>query len=269
MSRLRKRLTQRQKEGRKAFVAYLTAGDPHLDELPGLVAALIHGGVDVIELGIPFSDPLADGPTNQRAAERALASGTTLTAILEKIKALRAVDDETPIVVFSYLNPIYQMGYEAFARKARDAGADGVLIVDLPPEEAEDYRSKMQDVGLDTIFLASPTSDGKRLRLVNQLSSGFVYYVSRTGVTGVQSELSESLGSEMKLVRQSVQKPVMVGFGISTAEQAIAAAQMGDGIIIGSAIVKLIEEGQSPAARREKVFGFAQKIRTALDRHFA
>lgn len=268
MSRLQQRIRERQLEGRKTFVAYITAGDPRLEETPELVAALIHGGVDVIELGIPFSDPLADGPVNQRAAERALAQGVSLAKILGCIQTIRAVDAQTPLVIFSYLNPILQMGYESFAKRAKEAGADGVLVVDLPPEEADDFRGPMRKAGLDTIFLASPTSDVERLRQVNLQSSGFVYYVSRTGVTGMQSQLSESLAAEMQQVRREVQKPVMVGFGIAKPSQAVEAAQLGDGIIIGSALVKLIEEGASAAVRREKVYQFARGVREALDKAF-
>lgn len=269
MSRLQKRLRERQLEGRKSFVAYICAGDPRLEETPALVAALIHGGVDVIELGIPFSDPLADGPVNQRAAERALAAGASLPKILDRVQEIRAVDSATPLVIFSYLNPILQMGYENFAKRAAAAGADGVLVVDLPPEEADAFRGPMRKAGLDTIFLASPTSDAERLRQVNLQSSGFVYYVSRTGVTGVQRELSSSLESEMKLVRREVEKPVMVGFGIATPAQAAAAAALGDGIVIGSALVKLVEEGKSPAERRDRVYHFAAQVRKALDEAYS
>ena len=265
MSRLEKRLQQRAAEKRKSFVAYITAGDPHLDETVDLVLALGRSGVDVVELGVPFSDPLADGPTNQRAAERALASGTDLQGILKVVAKIRQKDAELPIVLFSYVNPMFHMGFETFAQAAAAAGVDGVLTVDLPPEEASSYRSILHTAGLDTIFLASPTSDRKRLQLVQQQSSGFVYYVSRTGVTGVQQELSQSLESEMAVVRSEVKLPIMVGFGIATPEQAVTVSRMGDGIIIGSAIVRLIEEAPTPAARLQSVSDFANSIRRALD----
>jgi tryptophan synthase alpha chain len=269
MSRLQKVIRSRQEEGKKAFVAYITAGDPSLKETMNLAQALAQSGVDIIELGVPFSDPLADGPTNQRAAERALASGTSLQKILDEVMEFRKKNDHTPIVIFSYLNPIYRMGFENFAQRAQAVGADGVLIVDFPPEEADAYRRTMQASGLDTVFLASPTSDEKRLQHVDDKSSGFVYYVSRTGVTGMQSELSQSLGQEMTLVKRFVKKPVMVGFGISNPEQAVAAAKLGDGIIIGSAIVKVIEEGADANARLQGVRQFASGIRAALDRAFS
>ncbi len=268
MSRLQKRLQQRKLEGRKSFVAYLTAGDPRLEETPALVAALIHGGVDVIELGIPFSDPLADGPVNQRAAERALAAGASLSKILEMVKSIRAVDAEIPLLIFSYLNPILQMGFDEFGKRAAAVGIDGVLVVDLPPEEADSFRHEMRMSGLDTIFLASPTSDLERLRQVNIQSSGFVYYVSRMGVTGMQSQLSDTLEAEMRLVRREVQKPIMLGFGITNGAQAVSAAALADGIIIGSAIVKLIEDGRNSQERRDLIFHFAAEVRRALDEAF-
>ncbi len=264
MTRIGRAIELRAKERRKSFVAYITAGDPHIDETIDLVTALAEAGVDIIELGVPFSDPLADGPTNQKAAERALAAGTDLKKILAAVRTLRERKVEVPLVLFSYLNPIFRMGYEQFAKEAAAAGVDGVLTVDLPPEEASEYRTVMQKAGLDTIFLASPTSDAKRLALVGKESSGFVYYVSRTGVTGAQKEISESLGQEMDLVRKEVKLPIMVGFGISTPEQAQKISAMGDGIIIGSAIVRLIEEAESPADRIAKVKAFAQSIRTVL-----
>ncbi len=268
MSRLQKTIQSRQEAGQKTFVAYITAGDPNLTETTAIGLALAESGVDIIELGVPFSDPLADGPTNQRAAERALASGTNLLKILDEVAAFRRKNSHTPLVIFSYLNPIYRMGFETFASKAKAAGVDGVLIVDFPPEEADAYRQLMHAAGLDTVFLASPTSDAGRLKHVDEQSSGFVYYVSRTGVTGMQSQLSQSLGNEMELVKRFVKKPVMVGFGISDAEQAVAAARLGDGIIIGSAIVKIIEDAADNSARLASVRSFSKAIREALDSHY-
>lgn len=265
MSRLQKRLQQRKAEGRKAFVAYITAGDPSLAVTKDLVLDLARAGVDVIELGVPFSDPLADGPVNQRAAERALAAGTDLAGILQTVAEIRKQDQDIPLVLFSYLNPIFRMGFSTFAAQAAELGVDGVLTVDLPPEEADDYRREIQARGLDTVFLASPTSDEERLRVVNQQSSGFVYYVSRTGVTGVQAELSQSLEVEVQTVRKLVDKPIMVGFGISTPEQAATVGRLADGIIIGSALVKLIEESSDSQQRLARVTAFAQSIRKALD----
>ena len=265
MSRLKNTIEARNAKGQKSFVAYLTAGDPDLEATPALVYALVKGGADIIELGIPFSDPLADGPVNQRAAERALLKGVSLAKILEAVPKIRALCPTTPLVVFSYMNPIYAMGFERFAEKAKAASVDGVLVVDLPPEESLEYRRILKAQGLDTIFLASPTSNVERLTLVDQCSSGFVYYVSRTGVTGAQTSISQSLGSEMDLVRKTVKKPVMVGFGVSNAAQAAEISAKADGVIIGSAIVKLIENAKSANDAARELEAFARGIRQALD----
>ncbi len=266
MSRLTKVIAARKSKGQKCFVAYLTAGDPDLKATPELVRALVKGGADIIELGIPFSDPLADGPVNQRASERALAKGVSLGRILEGVQDIRKLCPDTPLVVFSYMNPIFAMGFENFAARAVEAGLDGVLVVDLPPEESHDYRQILQGKGLDTIFLASPTSNVERLALVDQCSTGFVYYVSRTGVTGARPSLSPSLQAELEVLRKSVKKPVMVGFGVSNAAQASEISAAADGVIIGSAIVKLIEDAQSVPEASQVLEEFARTIRSGLDR---
>jgi tryptophan synthase alpha chain len=263
MNRLTATIESRLKAGRKCFIAYLTAGDPNLEKTQDYVEALVKGGADIIELGIPFSDPLADGPVNQRAAERALRQGTSLAQILSIIPALRKRLPHVPLVIFSYMNPIFAFGFEAFAREAQTSGADAVLVVDLPPEESLQYRRVLHNHGLETIFLASPTSSEERLRLVDQSSSGFVYYVSRTGVTGARSSLSDTLRSELLQVRKFSKLPIMVGFGISTPEQAKQASIDADGVIVGSAIVNLIEEGREVEKRLE---AFAKSIRESLDR---
>ncbi|RZA26210.1 MAG: tryptophan synthase subunit alpha [Proteobacteria bacterium] len=262
MSRLTATIEKRLKAKQKCFVAYLTAGDPDLQKTVDYVEALAKGGADIIELGIPFSDPLADGPVNQRAAERALLKGVSLTKILEIIPAIREKAPDVPLVIFSYMNPIFAMGFENFARQAEASGADAVLVVDLPPEESLEYRKILQKHKLDTIFLASPTSNEERLKIVDQSSSGFVYYVSRTGVTGAQTSLSTTLHKELKEVRRFSQLPIMVGFGISNAQQAKEAAADADGVIVGSAIVKIIEEGKEVEKRLE---AFAKGIRESLD----
>jgi tryptophan synthase alpha chain len=265
MSRLEKTIAARKAKGQKSFVAYLTAGDPDLESTAALVHSLVRGGADIIELGIPFSDPLADGPVNQRAAERALLKGVSLSKILAAVPDIRALCPETPLVVFSYMNPIYAMGFENFAKTAKEAGIDAVLVVDLPPEESVSYRKILNAQGLDTVFLASPTSDQSRLALVDSCSSGFVYYVSRTGVTGAQSQISKSLQRELALVKKTVKKPVMVGFGVSNAAQAKEISAQADGVIIGSAIVKLIEAAKSTADAAQSLEAFAQEIRRGLD----
>ncbi len=264
MSRLKKTIEARLNKKQKSFVAYLTAGDPDLRATPRYVEALVKGGADIIELGIPFSDPLADGPVNQRAAERALAQKVSLKKILEIIPDIRSLCPDVPLVIFSYMNPIYAMGFENFAKSARAADVDAVLVVDLPPEESFEYRKILHTNKLDTVFLASPTSDENRLRIVDQNSSGFIYYVSRTGVTGEQVKVSQSLSQELKVLRGITKHPIMVGFGISNAEQAKEIARDADGVIVGSAIVRLIEEGKEVEQRLKE---FAEAIRKGLDQN--
>ena len=222
-------------------------------------------GVDIIELGVPFSDPLADGPTNQKAAERALASGTSLKGIFELVKTMRSEGLKTPIVLFSYLNPIFAMGYEAFAKACSESGVDGALVLDLPPEEASDYLGFMRASKIDTVFLASPTTSEKRLSLINQKSTGFVYYVSRTGVTGAKSDISETLDQEMITVRDHFTKPLVVGFGISNGDQARQISKMGDGIVIGSAIVKMLENYHNDSKTIDKMTDFVSGISKSLN----
>ena len=265
MSRLAKVIQARTDKNQKCFVAYLTAGDPDLEATPRLVQSLVKGGADIIELGVPFSDPLADGPVNQRAAERALLKGVSLSKILATVPKIRQLCPDTPLVIFSYMNPIFAMGFEGFAKTAKAAGIDGVLVVDLPPEESLEYRNILQGEGLDTIFLASPTSNAERLALVDSSSSGFVYYVSRTGVTGAQSSISESLQRELVLVQKTIKKPVMVGFGVSNAQQAAEISQKAHGVIIGSAIVRTIEVSKNAEDAGQELERFARSIRSALD----
>jgi tryptophan synthase alpha chain len=232
-------------EKRAAFIPYLTAGDPDLKLSAELLAALVAGGADIIELGVPFSDPLADGPVIQRAAVRALEAGTTLSRILELVSAQR---DRlgVPIVLFSYFNPIHARGVEAFADQARSSGVDGLLCLDVPPEEAQsELIPAMRDKGIDTIFLLSPTSTKERIKRAAAASTGFVYYVSRTGVTGVKEELPDELLREAKRLRRRVRLPLAVGFGISTPEQVEAVSKVADGVVVGSALVRIVEESHS------------------------
>ncbi len=229
-------------ERRTAFIPYLTAGDPDLDTTAELLGVLVQGGAVLIELGVPFSDPIADGPVNQRAAVRALASGTTLSSVLELVARHR---DRlgVPIVLFTYFNPIHARGIEAFADQASTSGVDGVLCVDLPPDEAgEEFMPVLRDRDIDTVFLIAPTSTRERIRVVGAASSGFVYYVSRTGVTGVRESLAPELLREAKRLRRRLALPLAVGFGISTPEQVKAVAGVADGVVVGSALVRLVEE---------------------------
>jgi len=237
-------------EKRAAFIPFLMAGDPDLGSTPELLRALAAAGADLIELGIPFSDPIADGPVNQRSATRALAAGTTVAGILEAVASVRD-DLGAPVVLFSYFNPIRARGLELFAEQAAASGVDGVLCVDLPPEEAEEgYLPALGKNDLDAIFLLAPTSTTERMKRVGEVSSGFVYYVSRTGVTGERELLTKTLPKEVKRVRRKVKLPVAVGFGISTPEQVAAVGELADGVVVGSALVRVVEEGGPDLAKR-------------------
>jgi tryptophan synthase alpha chain len=227
---------------RAAFVPYLTAGDPDLATTARLVTALVAGGADVIELGVPFSDPIADGPVNQRAAMRALAAGTTLDGILATVAGLRERGVEVPIVLFTYFNPIHVRGLDVFAARARAAGIDGVLCVDLPPEEGRELAAALVAREIDPIFLLAPTSNAGRIAAVAERARGFVYYVSRTGVTGERATLPAELAAEVRRLRRRVGLPVAVGFGISTPEQVAAVGALADGVVVGSALVRTVEE---------------------------
>lgn len=235
-------------EKRAAFIPYITAGDPDLETSAELLGVLADSGADIIELGVPFSDPIADGIVNQRAATRALASGTTLPGILELVS--RARDRVgVPIVLFTYFNPLHARGLELFAEQASSSGVDGVLCVDLPPAEAAaDYLPALRSSGIDTVFLLSPTSDRRRILEVEEASTGFVYYVSRAGVTGTRSELPPDLLKEVKRLRRKVSLPLAVGFGISNPEQARAVGKVADGVVVGSALVRVIEENAGSSA---------------------
>jgi tryptophan synthase alpha chain len=227
---------------RKALIAYITAGDPTPERTPELVAALERGGADLIELGVPFSDPIADGPVIQRGADRALKAGTNVHKVLDMAKKIRETS-EIPLLLFTYLNPVLRYGLDALARDAKAAGIDGCLLTDVSVEEAEPYVAAMRKSGLDTVFLGAPTSTPERLKLVAEYSTGFVYLVSRTGVTGEQSSLSNTVAPLIDSMRAITKLPLAVGFGISTPEQARDVAQLADGVVVGSAFVRLIEQG--------------------------
>lgn len=244
MTRIQKLFERTRAEGRAAFIAYLTAGDPTPEQTPEIAATLVRAGVDLIELGVPFSDPVADGPVIQRASARALNAGTTLPKVLDIARQIRATS-EVPLMLFTYLNPALHYGFARLAQDAKAAGIDGVLLTDLSVEEAAPYMQPLRDAGLDTIFLVAPTSTERRLKLVSEFSTGFVYLVSRTGVTGEQVALSESLGSLIDKTRAVTELPLAAGFGISTPEQAKTVARMADGVVVGSAIVRQIEQDLS------------------------
>ena len=233
---------------RAAFIPFLMAGDPSPAATLDLIGALVAGGADVLELGVPFSDPIADGPVNQRAAARALASGTTLAAVLDLVARTR-LRHEVPVVLFTYFNPVLAMGVAEFATRASESGVDGVLCLDLPPEEAAPgFVGALGDAGLDPVFLLAPTSTAARMKAVGKLARGFVYYVSRTGVTGARETLAPELARELAAVRRRVRHPLAVGFGISTPEQVARVGALADGVVVGSALVRLVEEHGAGAA---------------------
>lgn len=268
-SRIAKRFEALRQAGELGLVAYVTAGDPSLDATERIVLALAEAGADVVELGVPFSDPLADGPTIQRASERALRSGTTLAGVLGLVKKLRA-HTEVPLVLFSYYNPVLQMGIEKFAAAAADAGADGVLVTDLTPEEGADFRRVVRARGLDTIFLAAPTSTDARLKLLADASSGFLYVISRTGVTGAKDALPDDLPALLRRVRAVTSLPIAVGFGISLPGHVSVLGGLADAAVVGSALVAEIERAGSPeaaaAAVAEKVRALKQAGRKGMSR---
>jgi tryptophan synthase alpha chain len=249
--------------GERALMPYIMAGDPSLAETERLVIEAERRGADVIELGVPFSDPLADGPVIQRADVRALAAGTTLPRVLEMVASLRA-KVRLPLVLMTYYNPILAFGLKAFARTAVDAGADGVIVPDLPHEEAEPLRAETEPAGLDMILLVAPTSTPARVKAIARLSRGFIYVVSLTGVTGARRELPPDLGAQIRTLRLVTTKPVCVGFGVSTPEQVAAVGRLADGVIVGSAIVRAIEEHGATSALVEKVGDFIASLKAPL-----
>jgi len=241
MSGIGDAFTRCRREGRKAFVAFLTAGDPSLERTVELAWEMAASGVDVLELGVPFSDPLADGPVIQRASERALRRGTTLERVLGAARAIRA-RSTLPLLLFTYFNPLLRYGLDRLAREARDAGVDGVLVTDLPPEEAGAWIAEAREAGLDTVFLAAPTSSDDRLALVSEASRGFVYAVSRTGVTGESEALPEDAALLAGRLKALTEAPVALGFGIANPAQVAAAAALADGVVVGSALVRFLED---------------------------
>jgi tryptophan synthase alpha chain len=260
-------------EGRAAFIPFLMAGDPDLGATAELLDALVAGGADLIELGVPFSDPIADGPINQRAAVRALAAGTKLSGILELVARHRERLG-VPIVLFTYFNPVHARGVSRFAEQAAASGVDGVLCVDLPPEEgAGELVPALRERGVDSIFLLAPTSTRERVARVAAVSSGFIYYVSRTGVTGERGELAGELVRDVKRLRRKVAQPLAVGFGISRPEQVASVAAVADGVVVGSALVRLVEElGSGPglaAALEERVRELAAPLACRPERRRA
>lgn len=250
--------------GNKALVAFFTAGDPDMSASKEIFSVIEKNGADIIEIGVPFSDPLADGPVIQASAHRSLKNGTTLKKIIQLVKDIRS-QSQLPIVLMSSFNPIFVYGQKAFVEDAVNAGVDGVILPDLPPEEAEEFLGFANEKKLDMIFLLAPTSTPDRVQRIGAVSKGFIYYVSLTGTTGTKEALSKNLGEKVSAIKGNVKLPVLVGFGISGPEQAREAAQYSDGVIIGSAIVKLIESHSNPVERNQKIAEFISGIKKALN----
>jgi tryptophan synthase alpha chain len=269
-TRISKRFAELREKGDLGVVAYITAGDPSLDVTQKFVVALAEAGADVIELGVPFSDPLADGPTIQRASERALKSGTTLASVIALVRRIRESNSaakEVPLILFSYYNPMLQMGLEKFAAAASGAGADGVLATDLTPEESHDYRRALSAHHLDTIFLGAPTSTDERLTKIAAVSSGFLYLISRTGVTGAKDALPDDLPALVRRTRAVTQLPIAVGFGISLPGHVSVLGGLADAAVVGSALVSEIEQAtasnpRSPAAIDAAAAALGERVRS-------
>ncbi|GFO61274.1 tryptophan synthase alpha chain [Geomonas silvestris] len=262
MSRIEKKFAELKGRGEKALVTFITAGDPDLATTEEVVLELERAGCDLIELGVPFSDPMADGPTIQLSSERALAAGTTLPGILEMVARLRS-RTQIPIVLMGYFNPIFAYGAERFAADAVKAGVDGLLVVDLPPEEAAELQVATDANGLDFIFLLTPTSDPSRVATVSRLGRGFIYYVSVAGVTGARSQVADTLADRVASVRSELELPMVVGFGISTPEQAAQVASVADGVVVGSALVKYFERFKGAELLRE-LSGFVASLKKGV-----
>jgi len=265
VSRIERAFKRAGRRRRAAFVPYITAGDPSLDRSLDVALALERAGADVLELGVPFSDPIADGPTNQRAAERALTAGTTLTGVLELVHELRAASD-VAIVLFTYANPVVRFGIERFAEHAAAAGVDGVLFTDVPAEEMPRFRGALRSARLDPIMLVTPTSDRARMKAAARLGCGFLYLVSRTGVTGARGDLDDELAGNVEAARRASKLPVAVGFGISSPAQVAQVAAIADGVVVGSAIVNQIADEGDTDRLASRVEAFAAPLAQACRR---
>ncbi|KRG75441.1 tryptophan synthase alpha chain [Stenotrophomonas ginsengisoli] len=262
-SRIDARFAQLRAQGRKALIPFITAGDPSLEATVPVMHALAAAGADVIELGVPFSDPMADGPTIQRSSERALARGAGMRFVLEAVAQFRRTDDTTPVVLMGYLNPVEIRGAEAFADAALAAGVDGVLLVDLPPEEAADLQAAFARTGLSLVLLASPTTPASRIQRLCDDAAGYLYYVSFNGVTGASERLDlQAAGTRLRQLRQACRVPVVAGFGIKDAASAAAMAVDADGVVVGSALVAALAEAADPVAAAGQ---FLAPLRQALD----
>jgi tryptophan synthase alpha chain len=260
MSRIAQLFTDLKQRNKKGLIAYITAGDPSPDRTPALVEALVRGGADLIELGVPFSDPVADGPVIQRAGQRALAAGTSLKRVLRIASEIRAAS-EVPILLFTYLNPVVRYGFDRLARDAKACGIDGCLLIDAGIEEAGEYVATMRAHGLDTVFLAAPTSTPQRLKRIAEYSSGFIYLVSRTGVTGERLSLSAQVGPLVDAVRAVTTLPLAVGFGVSRPEHVAELGSQVEAVVVGSAIVRMIERNVDNPSLELQLESFVRELK--------
>ncbi|GAB2784339.1 tryptophan synthase subunit alpha [Halomonas shantousis] len=268
MNRIDQRFAALKEQGRTALIPYITAGDPAPEHTVGFMHALVEAGADVLELGVPFSDPMADGPVIQKACERALAHGTRLSHVLDMVREFRTRDGETPIVLMGYLNPIERMGYQAFADMARDVGVDGVLVVDMPPEETGEVAERFKASGLQSIFLVAPTTSPARAATICAHGEGYLYYVSLKGVTGAATTLDvDAVDRQLKGLRELTSLPLCVGFGIRDGQSAAAVGQVADGVIVGSALVgRIAEHANAPERIPGELKAVLGEMREALDR---
>ena len=266
MSLIGKRFEERLAAGRKVLIPYITAGDPNPAVSVPLMHRMVLAGADIIELGVPFSDPMAEGPVIQKAMERSLEQGTSIEQVLAMVAEFRQSDTQTPVVLMGYLNPVEVMGYECFAEKAAAAGVDGILTVDIPPEEADDYIKAMKNKGLDCIFLIAPTTNEKRMAKISHAGGGFIYYVSVKGVTGAGHLNTDEVSDKVELIKSVSDLPVGVGFGINDADSARRVASVADAVVVGSAIVRRIEENVADSGKIEtEISEFLQQLRSAID----
>ncbi len=265
MNRIDARFAQLRSRGRKALVPFITAGDPSKEAAVPVMHALVAAGADVIELGVPFSDPMADGPTIQRSSERALARGAGLSFVFDAVREFRLRDAETPVVLMGYLNPVEIRGYARFAEEAAASGVDGVLLVDLPPEEADDLRIALVENGLSLILLASPTTPDARMDLLCRDAQGYLYYVSYAGVTGADRLDTGDAGDHLATIRASTSVPVVAGFGIKDAASAAAMARIAEGVVVGSALVSALAEAANVDDAVARAQAFLAPLRLALD----
>ena len=267
MSRIQQCLDDLQSRQRKALIPFITAGDPQPDATVPVMHAMVSAGADLLEVGVPFSDPMADGPVIQAACERALKHHVTLHTVLDMVREFRNNDTRTPVILMGYLNPIEVWGYAAFAEAAAAAGVDGILTVDMPPEEAAEFTAAMKEAAIDTIFLLSPTSNDERMRKVSEVASGFIYYVSFKGVTGANQLDVSSVASKLRELRRHTQLPVGVGFGIRDAETAGQVAEIADAVVVGSVLVKQVADlAETPGAIPAALAKTVTELRAGIDR---